>query len=59
MPKKRFSEYRLEAEKLNAQAHERGEEPPIPNYSELRLKPLAKQVLQARLDSRGGGRVDG
>ncbi len=50
MPKKRFAEYRLEAEELNAQAQAQGQEPPIPNYSELRLQPLAKKVLQARLD---------
>lgn len=56
MPKK-LSEYRLEAEQINAQATERGQDPLIPNPSELGLKPLAKKVIQARLDlSRGGGR---
>lgn len=56
MPKK-LSEYRLEAEQLNAQAENQGQEPPIPDYSKLQLKPLAKKVLQARLDqTRGGGR---
>lgn len=56
MPKKRFAEYRLEAEQLNAQAQDQGQQPPIPDYSKLQLKPLAKKVLQARLDIRGGGR---
>jgi hypothetical protein len=57
MPKKLFAEYRLEAEQLNAQAQDQGQEPPIPDYSKLQFKPLAKKVLQARLDlNRGGGR---
>lgn len=56
MPKK-LSEYRLEAEQINAQAQDRGGQPLIPNPDELGLKPLAKKVIQARLDlNRGGGR---
>jgi hypothetical protein len=56
MPKK-LSEYRAEAEQINAQAQAQGGTPLIPNPSELGLKPLAKKVIQARLDiSRGGGR---
>ena len=56
MPKK-LSEYRIEAEQINAQAQEQGQAPLIPNPEELGLKPLAKKVIQARLDlNRGGGR---
>lgn len=57
MPKKKLSEYQSEAEQINAQAQEQGQPPLIPNPSELGLKPLAKKVIQARLDlNRGGGR---
>ncbi len=56
MPKP-FREWRDEAAQINANAQAQGQPEPIPNYSELRLKPLARKVLQARLDSnRGGGR---
>lgn len=56
MPKK-LSEYRAEAEQINAEAYKRGQDPLIPNPEELGLKPLAKKVIQARLDlNRGGGR---
>ena len=61
MPKK-FHEWRNEAAQLNAAAKANGEEPPIPDYAQLRLKPLARQVLQARLnsfdESREGGRSE-
>ncbi len=51
MPKKSFAQYRLEAEALNAQAKAQGLPEPIPNHASLRLKPLARAVLQARLDA--------
>lgn len=61
MPKK-FHEYRQEAANLNAAAQANGQPEPIPDYAQMRLKPLARHVLQARLDSgednRGGGRRD-
>lgn len=49
MPKK-FHQYRQEAADLNAIAQAKGEPEPIPDYAQLRLKPLARKVLQARLD---------
>ncbi len=49
MPKS-FAEYREEAQKLNKEASDRGEAAPIPDWSTLRLKALARKVLQARLD---------
>lgn len=48
---KKFYEYRQEAADLNATARQNGQREPIPNYAELRLKPLARKVLQARLDA--------
>lgn len=54
---RKLSEYRQEAEQINAQATDRGQAPLIPNPEDLGLKPLAKKVIQARLDlNRGGGR---
>jgi hypothetical protein len=50
MPK-RFHEYRQEAALLNEAAKQQGKAEPIPDYATLRLKPLAKKVLQARLDA--------
>lgn len=59
MPKKHFHEYRQEAANLNATAREKGEPEPIPDYSQLRLRPLARKVLQVRLDNnRGGGKQE-
>lgn len=62
MPKK-FREYRAEAEALNDAAKAQGQAEPIPDAAKLRLRPLAHQVIQARItngeDNRGGGRVDG
>lgn len=57
MPKL-FREWRNEAAQINANAQAQGQPEPIPDYTKLRLKPLAKQVLQARLEeeNRGGGR---
>lgn len=49
MPRK-FHEWRSEAEALNAQAQSQSKPEPIPDYAQLRLKPLARQVLQARLN---------
>lgn len=50
MPKK-FHEWREEAAQINAAAEANGEEPPIPDFSKLRLRPLAHKVLQARLNN--------
>jgi hypothetical protein len=55
---KPFRDWRLEAQALNTQAQAQGKPEPIPNYTHLRLKPLARKVLQARLDA-GQGRGDG
>lgn len=49
--KKSFAQYRQEAEALNQQAQQQGQPAPIPDYSSMRLKPLARAVLQARLDT--------
>lgn len=54
MPKK-FREWRKEAARLNAEAQAKGQPEPIPDYGKLRLKPLARQVLQARLNQQPGG----
>ncbi len=59
MAKKTFAQYRQEAEQLNEQAKNQGQPELIPDFAELRLRPLAKKVIQARLDiNRGGGRVE-
>lgn len=50
MPK-RFHEYRQEAATLNEAAKQQGQPLPIPDYATLRFKPLAKKVLQARIDA--------
>lgn len=47
---KPFRDWRLEAQALNNQAKSQGKPEPIPDYTNLRLKPLARKVLQARLD---------
>lgn len=49
MPRK-FSEWRSEAEKLNQIASAQGQPEPIPDYAQLRLRPLARKVLQVRFD---------
>lgn len=50
MPKS-FAQYREEAKTLNETAQDNGQPEPIPDYASLRLRPLAKKVLQARLDA--------
>jgi hypothetical protein len=49
--KKSFAQYRQEAANLNEQAREQGQSEPIPDYSSMRLRPLARAVLQARVDA--------
>jgi hypothetical protein len=57
MPKKSFAEYRIEAKALNQAEESKGNPPPIPNYGSMRKEPLAKTVIQVRLDQhRGEGR---
>jgi hypothetical protein len=50
MPKS-FAQYRIEASSLNEAAKQQGRPEPIPNYATMRLKLLARAVLQARLDA--------
>jgi hypothetical protein len=65
--KKKYSDYRLEAEAINSVAFlinsaagKDNTEVPIPEASRLRKKPLAKAIIQHRLNNYwGGGNADG
>jgi hypothetical protein len=48
---KNFRELRVEAAELNAQALASGQPEPIPELGTLRSKPLAKAVIQTRLNN--------
>jgi hypothetical protein len=48
---KNFAKWRQEAESINASAQAKGEPAPIPDASKLRKEPLAKKVIEHRINN--------
>ncbi len=52
---KNFAKWRQEAEFINASAQAKGEPVPIPDASKLRKEPLAKKVIECRVNNHFDG----